>query len=76
MKPNKKDNARDVQKEEAHTQSMEPLWQPTWKWHLKVLAGVYVFLIFAYFAVSTFLSKVPPPYRLREIPKELTPWMK
>lgn len=56
--------------------SVKPLWRPTLKWHLKVLGCIYVVLIVAYFAISKFLSSVPPPYRLREVPKELTPWLK
>jgi hypothetical protein len=54
----------------------EPVWTPTWKWHLTTLAIIYVCLTIAYFAVSYFLSRVPPPYKLRDIPKELTPWLK
>jgi hypothetical protein len=54
----------------------EPVWAPTWKWHLTTLAIIYVCLTGAYFSVSYFLSHVPPPYKLREIPKELTPWLK
>jgi antibiotic biosynthesis monooxygenase (ABM) superfamily enzyme len=53
-----------------------PMWRPTWKWHLSVLAVIYVALIIAYFAISHFLKKLPPPYRLRDIPKEITPWIK
>ena len=54
----------------------EPLWQPTWKWHLRVLGIICVVLIVAYFAITKFLSRLPPPYQLREIPKEITPWIK
>jgi hypothetical protein len=56
--------------------AIEPLWRPTWKWHLRVLAIIYVVLIAAYFAISTFLSRIPQPYRMRQVPKELTPWQK
>lgn len=76
MKQDKKDNSRDVRKSQIPSQPQVPLWQPSWQWHMKVLAGVYVVLTVAYFAVSAFLSRVPPPYRLREVPKEITPWMK
>jgi hypothetical protein len=54
----------------------EPLWTPTWKWHARTLGIIYVCLTVVYFAVSTLLSRVPPPYKLREIPKDLTPWLK
>ena len=76
MKPNKKANPTDVRKVETVSLPQEPLWQPTWAWHLKTLTGVYVVLIIAYFAISSFLGRVPAPYKLREIPKEITPWMK
>lgn len=53
----------------------KPLWQPTWRWHAQVLGVIYVVLIVAYFAISSFLSRVPEPYRMREVPKEITPWL-
>lgn len=55
--------------------AIEPLWRPTWKWHGRTLAIIYVSLIIAYFAISQFLSRIPPPYRVREVPKEITPWL-
>ncbi len=78
MKPNK-EPAKDNRKPAAPVAAavpLEPSWRPTMQWHLRVLGGIYVVLIIVYFAVSAFLKKVPPPYRLREIPKEITPWMK
>jgi hypothetical protein len=51
-------------------------WRPTWKWHLKLLAGIYLALIVVYVGVSALLSRLPPPYGLRSIPKEITPWLK
>jgi hypothetical protein len=54
---------------------LEPLWKPTWKWHLKVLSLIYVCLIIAYFAISTFLTRIPEPYRMRQVPKDITPWL-
>ncbi|MCX5782485.1 MAG: zinc ribbon domain-containing protein [Elusimicrobia bacterium] len=48
-----------------------PLWQPTWKWHLKTLSIVYSVLIILFF----FLNIVLKPY-LRQIPKDITPWLK
>jgi hypothetical protein len=53
-----------------------PLWRPTWKWHLKTLGVVYLVLVAFYFAVDRWLSRLPPPYRLREAPPEMTPWLK
>lgn len=79
MKPNTPQATKDNRKPApppAAAVAMEPSWKPTFQWHGKVLIGIYMVLIVAYFAVSAFLKKVPPPYRLREIPKEITPWMK
>lgn len=56
--------------------NIEPLWRPSWKWHAKTLGIIYVVLIIAYFAITSFLSNIPEPYRMREIPKEVTPWLK
>lgn len=56
--------------------NVEPLWRPTWRWHLKVLGFIYVCLIVAYFAISQFLSRIPEPYRMRDIPSDVTPWLK
>lgn len=75
MKANKPGNPKE-QPKPAVTVPQEPTWKPTWKWHLKVLAGIYIGLGVVYFAISAFLNRVPPPYHMREIPKELTPWMK
>jgi hypothetical protein len=54
----------------------DPLWKPTWIWHVKVLGVIYVVLIVAYFAISQFLKRVPEPYRMRDVPKDITPWLK
>ena len=54
---------------------MAPVWKPSWEWHGKVLAVVYSLLVVAYFALTTFLSRLPAPYGLREIPKDVTPWL-
>ncbi len=51
-------------------------WRPTWAWHLKALAGIYLFLAIFYFAVDHWLSHLPQPYRLRDVPLEMTPWLK
>ncbi len=76
MKPNKNDPNKERRQSDIPVAAVEPTWQPTWRWHAKVLAVIYVVLTGAYFAVSSFLSRVPPPYKLREVPKEITPWMK
>lgn len=53
-----------------------PLWRPTWAWHAKTLAVIYLVLTIAYFAIDRFLSHLPEPYRLRDVPPEMTPWLK
>jgi len=45
-------------------------WMPSLKWMLKVLAVIYVVIIIAFFTLNYFLK----PY-MRDIPKELTPWL-
>ena len=56
--------------------NIEPLWRPNWKWHASVLGAIYVVLTIAYFAISKFLTDIPEPYRMREVPAEVTPWLK
>jgi len=56
--------------------NLPPVWKPTWSWHLKTLGIIYGILIVAYFGITAFLSRLPAPYGLREIPKEITPWLK
>ena len=53
-----------------------PLWRPTWRWHLVVLGSIYLFLTLAFFSIDHVLSRLPEPYRLRQIPPEMTPWLK
>jgi hypothetical protein len=51
-------------------------WRPSPAWHVKVLAGIYLFLLVFFLAVDAWLSRLPEPYRLREVPAEMTPWLK
>ncbi len=73
---NKDKSSKSVKPVAPESVISEPMWSPTWKWHATTLAIIYVCLTAAYFSVSAFLSRVPPPYKLREIPKELTPGLK
>lgn len=75
MKEKKDKSVKPVKAMAADPVSMEPAWVPTWKWHLTTLGIIYVCLTITYFAVSYFLSRVPPPYKLREVPPQLTPWL-
>jgi hypothetical protein len=52
------------------------LWRPDWRWHVKTLAVIYVGLAVVYFIVTALLSRAPAPYGLREIPQDITPWLK
>jgi len=70
-----KDTNRTCRKCNLDLGTAAQLWAPTWKWHARVLGGIYLVLIAAYFAISTFLNRLPEPYRMREVPKEITPWM-
>lgn len=70
-----KDTVKTCKKCGASLVAVEPIWRPTWKWHLRALLTIYLFLTVVYFAVSLLLSRAPEPYRLRERPKEITPWL-
>jgi hypothetical protein len=56
--------------------SMPPAWFPDWKWHARTLAIIYACVTAAYFVVTFALRRLPAPYQIREIPAELTPWLK
>lgn len=49
----------------------QPLWRPTWKWHFKTLMIIYGVLIVVFFALNILLK----PY-MRQIPEDITPWLK
>lgn len=49
---------------------VQPLWKPTWSWHLKVLTIIYVVLIGMFFLLNVLLK----PY-MRTLPKDITPWL-
>ena len=51
-------------------------WTPSLRWHLKALAWIYAALAVVYLLLTAFLSRLPAPYGLREIPAKLTPWLK
>ena len=69
-KTENRDTAK-VCKKCGHSFEIIEVWRPTWKWHLKTLGIIYVVLIFVLFAANIILK----PY-LRQIPKDITPWMK
>jgi uncharacterized paraquat-inducible protein A len=51
--------------------SLIVMWSPTRQWHIKTLAVIYACLIILYFVLNWLLK----PY-MREIPPEVTPWLK
>lgn len=55
--------------------AVPPAWLPDAAWHLKTLGVIYAALTLFYFGVTTVLSGLPKPYRLRKIPVEMTPWL-
>lgn len=58
------------------TDAAGPFWRPDWRWHVRTLLIIYAVLTALYFVLNIFLSRVPEPYRMRDIPREITPWLK
>jgi hypothetical protein len=56
--------------------STPPAWFPDLRWHLKTLGTIYVLLIASYLGVSWLLKSLPKPYNIRNIPIEMTPWLR
>jgi hypothetical protein len=56
--------------------TVPPAWFPDAAWHLRTLGVIYAVLIVFYFGVSLALKQLPKPYNLREIPIEMTPWLR
>ncbi|MFH1379006.1 MAG: zinc-ribbon domain-containing protein [bacterium] len=52
------------------------IWKPSWKWHAKTLLIIYITLILTYIVGIGLIKKLKPPYNQREIPQEMTPWLK
>lgn len=59
----------------ARDLTLAPIWFPNWRWHLKVLSVIYLILIVGFFVIRFLLHKLPPPYNIRQIPPEMTPWL-
>jgi hypothetical protein len=49
---------------------LPPLWQPTWRWHLRTLGIIYAVIIVLFFVMKSLLK----PY-VRQLPPEVTPWL-
>ncbi len=49
---------------------VEPLWKPSLMWHIKILVIIYIILISLFFLLNYLLK----PY-MRQLPKEITPWL-
>lgn len=65
-----KDTAKNCKKCGA-VLNVQPMWSPTRQWHIKTLGIIYVSLIVVYFLLNWILK----PY-MRNIPPEVTPWLK
>ena len=55
--------------------SSAPVWFPDWRWHLKTLSVIYLLLIVGFFTAKHFLGRLQPPYNIRQLPSEMTPWL-
>jgi hypothetical protein len=55
--------------------TLPPVWFPDWRWHVRTLAAIYAILIVVFFAAKYLLRRLPPPYDIRDIPPEMTPWL-
>lgn len=55
---------------------IEPLWTPDWQTHRKMLIWIFSTLLVVFFGLKLILHKLPDPYRIRQIPLEVTPWLK
>jgi hypothetical protein len=56
--------------------SEAPAWFPDAAWHLRTLLTIYAILVVVYFVVSFLLRTLPKPYHVRDIPPEMTPWLR
>ena len=56
--------------------TIPPAWFPDARWHLHTLGIIYACLVVFYFGVSHLLRKLPKPYHIRQIPSEMTPWLR
>jgi len=56
--------------------TVPPAWFPDARWHLKTLGIIYLSLIALYFGASFLLRRLPKPYHIRQIPPEMTPWLR
>jgi hypothetical protein len=65
-----KDTAKNCRKC-GNDLTQAPLWKPTWKWHARTLVVIYGFLIVLFFLMNHVLK----PY-MRQIPGDITPWLK
>lgn len=55
--------------------AVPPAWLPDAAWHLKTLGIIYAVLTVVFFGVTAALKGLPKPYKLRQIPVEMTPWL-
>lgn len=70
-----KDSAKNCKKCGREV-GVQPAWFPDGAWHLKTLGAIYAALVLVYFGVNFLLGHLPRPYHLRDIPAEMTPWLR
>lgn len=56
--------------------TVPPAWFPDAAWHAKTLVVIYGALGVFYLGVTFALKQLPKPYNLRQIPIEMTPWLR
>jgi hypothetical protein len=56
--------------------AVPPSWFPDWRWHARTLGVIYAVLVAFYFVTTFALRQLPKPYHIRDIPEDLTPWLK
>lgn len=56
--------------------NVAPVWFPDAAWHVRTLAIIYACLVAAYFLISFLLRQLPKPYHIRDVPPEMTPWLR
>ena len=54
---------------------MSQPFSPTFKWHLKVLAGLLALCSLAFFVLSYAVKRLPAPYQKKTPAPETTPWL-
>jgi len=49
---------------------IKPVWVPGWQWHVKTLSIIFAVLIVLFFSLNAVFKKY-----MRQLPKDVTPWL-